>query len=131
MLRILTYIAKGFSPGRRLEKAIRGGAWEGKVEIYEDLDRFTLELNKPVSGGIIIVMGISDRVELIRTACFREMITEPTLILILPDDGAETISLAHRLRPRFLCFADEDFAGVAAVLARLIARTRLNKSISY
>ena len=40
-------------------------------------------------------------------------------IIILPDGEQVTISLAHKLYPRFLSYIDSDFSDVAAVLKKM------------
>jgi len=42
------------------------------------------------------------------------------IILILPDEDNETITMGHTLFPRFSTYADSDFKDVAAVLKKMI-----------
>jgi hypothetical protein len=42
------------------------------------------------------------------------------LILIVPDQDDETLTNAHKLRPRFLSFSKNDFSDAASVLAKMI-----------
>ena len=43
------------------------------------------------------------------------------ILLVLPDEGAETVALAHRLRPAFISYVDDGISEIVAVLKRLTA----------
>jgi hypothetical protein len=44
-----------------------------------------------------------------------------------PRDNNLTIAKGHTLRPRFLTYADSDFAEVVAVLSKMFENTNLSK----
>lgn len=49
----------------------------------------------------------------------KELFEEMNIILILDKKDNETIALGHRLRPRFITYADSDFLDVASVLIKM------------
>jgi len=42
------------------------------------------------------------------------------IILLVPSKEAETVALAHQLRPRFLTDINSDFAEITAVLKKML-----------
>jgi len=51
---------------------------------------------------------------------YQEWLWDHRLILVLPDDDMETISLGHALRPRFVTYAESDFIDISAVLGKIL-----------
>jgi hypothetical protein len=76
-----------------------------------------------MSGDLIAVLLASNGIELTQFLSLDEYMVDIPLILILPDQGRETVSTGHRLRPRFISFLHSDFTDVSAVLAKMLERT--------
>ncbi len=49
-----------------------------------------------------------------------EYLQDLKVILVLPDDDAETVIQAHNLRPRYLSWMDHDCFDLVAVLKRMV-----------
>ncbi len=56
----------------------------------------------------------------------KDLIGDIRIILILPDTEGDTISLGHKLYPRFASYADGNFKDVAAVLEKMLGNGYLS-----
>lgn len=80
-------------------------------------------LQSPVSAEDIIVLAPVDADELAGFLTHKRL-QDRRLVLILPDAEEATLSLAHLLGPRYLCFADDVETDLAAVLNKMTAHDR-------
>ncbi|MFA7382771.1 MAG: hypothetical protein WC001_04920 [Desulfurivibrionaceae bacterium] len=106
-----------------LVEAIHSLAPAAKVETCAGFSRCEAMLVEAGTGEVVMVVLVVDREELARMFSLRERFMETPLVLVLPDDSGETVRMGHRLRPRFVGFFSRGFSDVAAVVARLLART--------
>ena len=90
------------------------------TEIYGSVDKLAQRLRRPSYHIGIAVLLISGREELWDVLSIRHLLDNVKVILILPDRKNETIELGHKLRPRFLSYADSDLKDVAAVLKKML-----------
>jgi len=87
-------------------------------EIFHSFKSLESRLFKPMFEETIVVMHLTDREQLGRAFSIKELLHEMKLILILPDRQAQTIAKGHKLFPRFISYADNDFSDVKAVLKK-------------
>lgn len=99
-----------------------------RKEMYHNFSRFALRLRRPREYETILVIVASNEKELADMLTIQHLLLDMCLLLILPDRKKETISMGHRLHPRFLSFLDDDMAEVSAVLDKIVRTTKCNKS---
>jgi hypothetical protein len=90
------------------------------IEIYRTMGTFVHRLQHPPEHFIIILV-LTDRKELLEILSIRHWLEGSRLILIVPDQEEETLKAAHRLRPRFLTYLENDFSQVLRVLNKMAA----------
>jgi hypothetical protein len=91
-----------------------------QVTIYSNLEDFKRRLHQPREQLKFVVLKTLCKVELESIILLRDLLSDLRLILILPDHDEATVSLAHRLQPRFLSYADADLDGFKHVLSNMI-----------
>lgn len=80
-------------------------------------------LQSPASAEDILVLAPVDAGELADFLTHKRL-QDRRLVMILPDAEEATLSLAHLLCPRYLCFADDVETDLAAVLNKMVAHSR-------
>jgi len=91
-----------------------------KIEVCPTIAALSRRLRRSLDP-LIIVLLITRREDLDAIMGLRELLNDRRLILILPDDNPDELTMAHALRPRFITYRDRDFLDVSAVLGRMIA----------
>lgn len=116
---LILYINQGKCDQQYWELIQRQNA-NGRVEMYNALDKLQTRLNQTNHSEVIAVLFISDRIELEKIVGFAEVLHDVKTILVLPDREPDTISMGHALYPRFIGYADSDLQDVAAVLDKML-----------
>lgn len=75
-------------------------------------------LQAPQSPSIL-VLAVSGKDELIALHQIDSLLDKGARILILPDDDSQTLTLAHRLRPKYISTNAGDFGDVADVIKKM------------
>jgi hypothetical protein len=91
------------------------------IEIYRSPEAFQTRLKVPTQIVKIIIL-IANREALSTFSEWDDLLKDRQIILILTDDATETLSLAHKFRPRYVAFKGDDLLDVGIVLERLILR---------
>ena len=105
---------------KRLQQSIEEVVWLENMEIYRTFEDLSGRLHQPLHNLSVAVLLATNREYLQELLSIRDLITDVRLIAVLPDRKKETIAKGHLLRPRFLAYADGDFADVAAVLEKML-----------
>jgi len=105
-----------------MEKLIPGG----RPEACRTVDDLAARLLEPHNDLTIVLLLAADKDDLFDLASIGDLfhIHNARIIVVVPDRDKDTVSLAHRLRPRLLTYADSDFAEVFAVLNNIISEHR-------
>ena len=93
------------------------------IEIYRSTEAFRTRLADPARSAKIIIL-ITDRETLSRFSEWVDLLNDRQLILILTDDSADTIRMAHKLRPRYVSIKGGNLEDVGNVLERMILRSK-------
>ena len=72
--------------------------------------------------GAVLVLFLPDRKSLEEVLSIKETLRGHDILLILPDERTETVSMGHALYPRFIGYLDGVFGHVTMVLAKMAAR---------
>ena len=117
---VLLYRPPDSQAGERLQNAIKTELSGKKTEIYHSIKELAERLIKRDHNGFIAVLLADSIFELMELLMMEELLKDIRIILVLPDRSAETVSTGHKLRPRFLSYADGNFSDVAAVLKKMV-----------
>jgi hypothetical protein len=119
-MKILFYSSKKEEPGMGIGERLRTFVPEERLEIYRSIEELVHGLYRLSDHDTIVLLRAGDREELLRIVSLRDLLQGVRVILLVPDREEETISLAHRLRPRFLSNSESDFSDTMSVLQKMI-----------
>lgn len=92
----------------------------GTLEIVGSIDDLVARFHRPHDDVVAAVLLPQDRQRILLIEALRRHFDDTRLILVLPDKDELTLAAAHRLRPRFLTYANADPGEVAAVLMKML-----------
>ncbi len=125
-MKVVLY-ANGFSGvGERLQNIIEALVPKRQTWICKTVDSLRRKLRRPMNGVSIAILLAATKEELLVIYSMKELFEGIRIILILPDRKGDTISLGHKLYPRFFSYADGDFRDVAMVLEKMLANGYLS-----
>jgi hypothetical protein len=119
-MRIFLYAKEDEPSGDKLKGLIKMGLPDVEIEIYRMINKLSRRLTEPVDNISIGVLLITSQEDLKSILSIHYLLQDLPKILIVPDRKAETIALAHQLRPRFLSDIHSDFGEVIAVLKKML-----------
>ena len=97
------------------------------IEIFRTTEDLTSRLRQFRHNLEVAVLMASSLKDLQYLVSIQNLFGDIRIILILPDRDQETVSLGHKLYPRFLSYIDGNFADVAAVLTKMLRRAETYK----
>ena len=110
----------------RLQQKIEAVIPAENMEIYRTFEDLSERFHQPLNNLSVAVLLAASREDLQELLSIRDLITDVRLIAVLPDRKKETIAKGHLLRPRYLAYADGDFADVVAVLRKMLENINNN-----
>jgi hypothetical protein len=105
---------------KKILKAMNEVVLKKHIENYHTLKSFSIRLRQFSKEPTIAVLYATNRRELSKILAIQNLLFDIHIILILPDNTDETVSIGHKLHPRFLSYVDSDFKDVTAVLKKMI-----------
>lgn len=113
-----------FSPrqdglAERLQRVVASVFPDESMEVCRTVDHLAQGLRQAVLAPRLAVLRIAEQRNLSEILSLGELLADLKIVLILPDRDRATIVQGHRLRPRFLSYADSDLSDIAAVLGKM------------
>ncbi len=130
-MNLLIYATLANDASKRLIEVVAGLTEKENTEIFNTLDSLTSRLVKLRRAQTVVVLLGATEKEVSDALSFSKFFHEYKLILILPDRDEQTMSMGHRLFPRYVSYADSDFSDVGAVLKKMIANNRNGERIHW
>ena len=118
-MNLLLYTSGTDDASRKLVEMALTFAAKGTAEIFHSLENLTNRLTQPKNNQTAVVLHAATEKELAQMLSINDFLQDIKLILILPDNKEPTIAKGHKLHPRFLSYADSDFADIGAVLNKM------------
>jgi hypothetical protein len=119
-VKILFYSSTKEDPGMGIGARLKTLVPEERVEVYRSIEELSHGLRRLYDHETIVILQARDREELLRIVSLRDVLQGLRVILLIPDREEETISLAHRLRPRFLSNNEDDLSDTLSVLRKML-----------
>ena len=119
-MKILLYSKLKHGAGKLLENVVETVVPKERMEIHRTVDSLSRRLRQPANDLNIAILLTATGEDLLSILSIIDLLEDLRIILVLPDRDSDTISKGHRLRPRFLTYADSDLAEVGAVLERML-----------
>jgi hypothetical protein len=88
--------------------------------VYKDLAELRRDLCRPGKRLRLIVLYAADRSDLESILLLNDLLCDIRIVLILPDLDEATVSLAHKLHPRFLAPADTNETELRLILGNML-----------
>lgn len=95
-----------------------------KIERFRSVESIAKRLSRPCHGLEIALVVIRHRKEMIQIAEILNLIRGLRLVLVLPDRDSEMVSMAHKLSPRFIAYADNGFEQAVAVIRKMAEKSQ-------
>lgn len=118
-MNVLLYTPESKEAENRLQNFLESHVPGCKTEVYRTIEGLAERLKAPNEGQWVAVLQAYSRKDLEALLSLAPGLKDLKTILLVPDRDGETISLAHRLRPRFLSDVNSDLHEVAAVLEKM------------
>jgi hypothetical protein len=118
-LSVFLLLARPSAKGREFEASLRTVLEDGRLETFADIGDLETRLRGPKGPSALSIIWDPDPQQLRAIETRRDLFSGARLLLVLPDDAAETVALAHRLRPAYITYVEEGIPDVVAVLGRL------------
>jgi len=123
-MNIITYIKDGKKAQRYLQATAELFRCDPPVFCHQ-LNQLIKQLQDPTRRPSVLVLCANNFAELEKILSLIHWLEDLRIILVLPDSQTQTVTIGHRLRPRFVSFMDGDFSDVAAVLGKMIKNDSL------
>jgi hypothetical protein len=96
------------------------------LQTFEALKERVHRLSKEIDVAVLLA---KDNVQLCELVSLKDFLEGVRIILILPDQGKETVSKATKLFPNFISSMDSDFHLVSDVLERMLKNRNTTTNI--
>ena len=117
---MLFYAAEKNSAVENLEKVLTESMSSRHVAFCTTMDAFEKRLRRPRSDLSLVLISVSDAIEMACLNQLRPLLLDMRLFLILPTRDPATVAWAHKLSPRFIAYADTSGEQITAVLERML-----------
>ena len=128
-MNVLLFSTTGDNKSLQLRRFVKTLITDQRMEIVQTFEGLTEKLRSPRIDSLLIVILAAKHQELNDLLGISELLQDTTLFLILPDRKPKTISMGHRLQPRYITYADSDYSMSAAVLNNMLNNTSYNSAI--
>lgn len=112
---ILFYAKQKDRVVEKLQKLLAGL----KIERFRSVASIAKRLSRPCHGLEIALVVIREGEEMIQFAEIQNLIRDLRLVIVLPGHDSEMVSMAHKLGPRFVAYADNGFEQAVAVIRKM------------
>ncbi|MHB8094996.1 MAG: hypothetical protein ACYDH0_08640 [Candidatus Aminicenantales bacterium] len=119
-MNLLFYMPRPGKKGARLLATAVPMIRHESLEVFPDLASFTERVKKPKDPTSVAIIFDPTDDELRSLATLRGYLKGTKILLVLSGQGAETISLAHKLLPTYISYVDNDISRIGAVLKQTV-----------
>ena len=121
-MQVLFYAPSGDQDGDRLQRTLDEMLPRGSVETHRTLTGLIQRLRNRNAEPEVVLLMPENRLELSGVYALLDELRDVRLVLVLPDGEDETIAMAHRLRPRFVTYANKDYSELQQVLQKMLKK---------
>lgn len=125
-MRILLYTKAAVQSVSRPRELLESNFRGTRVETFSTVEDLTRRLREPSEEAKIVILLIQDHEEFKSILSIQHLFLNVPLMIQVPDDSAETLQMAHRLRPRYLNSAQGDLGTLVEVLRKMLNKRKQN-----
>ncbi|MBW1921996.1 MAG: hypothetical protein JRJ35_00835 [Deltaproteobacteria bacterium] len=107
-------------PGERLLEEIQTRIHAHRIEVDHTVEAFSERFRSPMTDRPMVILVPESRERLEEFVSMADLMSDIPILLVLPDREPATISVGHRLYPRFVEDVDSDFSDLVSVLIKMI-----------
>lgn len=123
-MNVLFFIPATAAATHWLEQVLDSLPEDVSVEICRNVATLSRRLRQPSWESSIAVLAVTDKPQLCQLLDLSALLKDLPLILIIPDADRQTLSLGHKLYPRFLATRDGDTDELATILTKMLSQHR-------
>lgn len=118
-MKIILYLGGNDAINQKLRQSVAVTRRQDEIHVCRSVFGLHERLLGMMHDGCLLVLLVSAQQDLWELLRLRKLLFDFRIILVLPDQAQETLSLAHLIYPRFITYIDSDFQDIAAVLNKL------------
>ncbi len=119
-MKLVFYADRNRGTGKQLWKLNSQLELQYQGTFHETIKELTHSLTQPRDDFNIVILLAACLEDLWNFISIKKLLLDCRVILIVPDRDKETVSMGHKLHPRFLSYSDSDLNDVALVLNNMI-----------
>jgi hypothetical protein len=89
------------------------------IELYKSIEEVCDRLCKPNASTPVLILCPKSKKETEKIISMLDVLSDAKIILVLPKRDRDLVKMAYRIFPRYMTFADEDFANITMVLKKM------------
>ena len=119
-MRLVLYADELHEPGKRLYELVKKLIPQEQIDICPTIKSLSARLSRFAPNICVTVLLALDRSDLLDFLAISGLLHDVRVVLILPDREKETVSLGHRLYPRYISYMDSGFEDIQLVLRKIL-----------
>ena len=89
------------------------------IEIFHNIDAFSERLRNGTYDVNLAILMVHTKQKLKSLVKMKELLETLRIVLILPSQNPENVSIGHKLYPRFMTYMNGNFTDLEAVLGKM------------
>ena len=122
---VLYYSEEAERRGQKLQEVLNRDLPDIRLECFTDFEELVTGLQRPEVEPGAVVLVIGSRTELDEFLPLRPDLENTRVVLVLPDQTRETLTLAQQLHPYYIKPPGDDFVELAYIVDELMEERRV------
>jgi len=122
---VLYYSEEAERRGQKLQEVLNRDLPDIRLECFTDFEELVTGLQRPEVEPVAVVLVIGSRTELDEFLPLRPDLENTRVVLVLPDQTRETLTLAQQLHPYYIKPPGDDFVELAYIVDELMEERRV------
>lgn len=119
-MKLLLYTTGAQEVVERIKTGLKWSGPDDIMEVYRTINDLSRRLRQPKEEPTILVLVPAVPEDILDLFAIRHLFRNCRIVFVAPDLENETLSIAHRLRPRFLGYNDGDFGELCIVVSKML-----------
>jgi hypothetical protein len=111
--------------GQKLQEVLDRDLPDMRLEVFTHLEELVMSLQRPEVDPAVVVLVIGSRMELDELLPLKPVLQNTRIILVLPDQARETLTLAEQLDPHYIKQPGDNFGELAYVVDEILEERRV------
>ncbi len=122
---VLYYSEEAEHRGRKLQEVLNTDLPDMRLECFTDFEELITGLQRPEVDPAAVVLVIGSRTELDEFLPLKPVLQNTRVVLVLPDQARETLTLAEQLAPYYIKQPGDDFGELAYIVDEILEERRV------